>query len=197
MTKQLLIIFSFAFIIVGCGKKTDNQNNVEQTTEQSQEVEAAEEEQETVYGVDLGLSVNWEECNVDASKPSEVGFIGDINKVKKDDGWRLPTDKEWKELISECEWTYEEVGGMKGARITAANGNSIFLPACGMAYERINDSMTTVDGSYLSDVGSEGNYWCTSDDYFNMMSFHTSPVRAQMMIIDYNYLLAARRVHDK
>lgn len=118
MTKQLLIIFSFAFIVVGCGKKTDCQNKMEQTTEESQEVEVAEEkEPATVYGVDLGLSVNWEECNVDASKPS--------------------------------------------------------------------------------DVGSEGNYWCTSDDYFNMMSFHMTPVRAQMMIIDYNYLLAARRVHDK
>lgn len=202
MTKQFLAAISLAsLILTGCGNKADKQKNglsdstaVEQSAE---DMSAKEKTTASVYGVDLGLSVNWEASNFGAQTPGEAGIICDISKVAKDDGWRLPTDKEWSELISKCEWTDDELDGMKGARIMASNGNSIFLPACGMPYERVSDSMTTADSEWLSDVGSEGNYWCTSDDYFNMMAFHTSPVRAQMMIIDYSYLLAARRVHDK
>ena len=43
-------------------------------------------------------------------------------------GWRLPTEAEIKELIEKCTWTAEQYG----YTVTGPNGNSIFLPACGM-----------------------------------------------------------------
>ncbi|KWW28322.1 MAG: hypothetical protein AUK63_1962 [bacterium P3] len=47
------------------------------------------------------------------------------------------------------EWT--TLGGVNGRRFTAANGNSIFLPAAG---DRRDDE--------LDNVGSHGYYWSSS-----------------------------------
>ena len=45
--------------------------------------------------------------------------------------WRMPTESEFEELISQCIWTWTELGGKKGYMITGQNENSIFLPAAG------------------------------------------------------------------
>ena len=48
--------------------------------------------------------------------------------------WRTPTVDEWRELIDKCSWTGTfNYNGTKvcGFIVTATNGNSIFLPACG------------------------------------------------------------------
>ena len=91
-------------------------------------VEEAEEVPETKeYGVDLGLSVNWAECNVGADSPEEVGCCiplgnvtgttkaptnpnpavsgtsSDIAVVKLGEGWRMPTGLEMKELKEKAE----------------------------------------------------------------------------------------------
>ena len=63
----------------------------------------------------------------------------------------FPTGEEWKALIDNCEWewtTIEEVGGW---RVSASNGNSIFLPAAGQfEYKK------------LEDPGSLGAYWSST-----------------------------------
>lgn len=51
------------------------------------------------------------------------------------EGWRMPTTNEIRELINNCEYSWVEVNGVKGAKYTASNGNSIFLPLAGVSDE--------------------------------------------------------------
>lgn len=69
------------------------------------------------------------------------------------DGARMPTNAEWQELIDNttAEWTRQK--GVRGYLLTAANGNSLFLPATGFWYD---DSSTDSD--------KIGNYWSSSLD---------------------------------
>ena len=45
--------------------------------------------------------------------------------------WRMPTTEEWSELQHNCTWTWTGLNGISGYKVTADNGNSIFLPASG------------------------------------------------------------------
>ena len=45
--------------------------------------------------------------------------------------WRMPTAEEWSELQHNCTWTLTGLNGVGGYKVTADNGNSIFLPASG------------------------------------------------------------------
>lgn len=154
-------------------------------------VEEAEDVPETKdYGVDLGLSVNWAECNVGADSPEMTGYeipYGntsgslyyddntpanisdtryDIAKVKLGDGWRMPTETEMRELIDNCDMKTDVVNGVLGVRLTAINGNSIFLPACGSGInanwddEEKNRYYKTAEPRT---VGQEGGYWTGSE----------------------------------
>ena len=63
--------------------------------------------------------------------------------------WRMPTKKEYDELVDNCTWTWTTQDGVNGCEVKSKkNGNSIFLPAAG--------SRT---GSELYDAGSKGFYW--------------------------------------
>ena len=63
--------------------------------------------------------------------------------------WRMPTDEEWTELITQCTWTWTVQDGVNGDLVTSKkNGNSIFLPAAGYWFE-----------TNLYDVGSGGYGW--------------------------------------
>lgn len=44
------------------------------------------------------------------------------------DGWRMPTKKEWKELVENTVQERTTVNGVHGFRFKAPNGKSIFLP---------------------------------------------------------------------
>ncbi len=48
--------------------------------------------------------------------------------------WRVPTQSEFDELREKCTWVWTTLQGVNGYRITAPNGNSIFLPAAGFRY---------------------------------------------------------------
>ncbi len=65
--------------------------------------------------------------------------------------WRIPTLAELKELANNCtlEWTTQK--GVLGMRFTAANGNSIFLPAAG----HNNNTSVAMASKY-------GYYWSTT-----------------------------------
>lgn len=52
----------------------------------------------------------------------------DTAKALWGNGWRLPSEAEVKELLEKCTWKAETYG----YTVTGPNGNSIFLPACGM-----------------------------------------------------------------
>lgn len=89
--------------------------------------------------------------------------IGDIAGDRKYDAatnlisenWRLPTDKECRELLDECKWEIKILDGIEGRLVTGPNGNSIFLPFNQKSY-------TT--GTYVS-----GHYW-TSSPYIDSES---------------------------
>jgi len=79
---------------------------------------------------------------------TELEVADDAAYVNWGSHWRTPTQAQWEELVSECEWDMTQVDGVDGYLVSSTNGNSIFLPAAG------SYSGTTLDNSpwYL-------NYW--------------------------------------
>lgn len=71
----------------------------------------------------------------------------DPAKVLWGDGWRLPTEDEIKELIEKCTW----VADNNGYTVTGPNGNSIYLPACGMqGYRGLPTGLSRQSGYYMA-----------------------------------------------
>lgn len=71
-------------------------------------------------------------------------------------GWRMPTDEEMTELLSECSWVWTEQNGVAGCCVRGPNRNTIFLPAAGYR-----------DGMNLLKLGSFGFYWTRHLDSAN------------------------------
>ena len=65
--------------------------------------------------------------------------------------WRIPTVDDWRELYDNTEKQWTQVNGANGYKLTASNGNYIFLPAAGGG-----------NGSSLSSEGSYGFVWSSS-----------------------------------
>ena len=61
--------------------------------------------------------------------------------------WRMPSKKDWQELVEKCTWTRINYFNIKGFQVKGPNGNSIFLPFTGV---RFNEN--------ISNIGV-GNYW--------------------------------------
>ena len=84
----------------------------------------------------------------------EIGDIAgnptyDVARAKWRGSWRLPTEKEFQELIDNCTWEWTTQDGVNGFRVTSKiNANSIFLPAAGWR-----------SGTSFYDLGSDGYYW--------------------------------------
>lgn len=76
------------------------------------------------------------------------GTNRDAALAKLGEGWRMPTQAEMQELVNGCTWQEETLGGVRGVRGTAANGNSIFLPMAG------------IFANSIVEVGNLGYYWC-------------------------------------
>lgn len=85
-----------------------------------------------------------------ATPPENIcGTEYDIARAQWGDGWRLPSQAEFQELVDNCTWEWTEVDGVAGRRATAPNGNSIFFPAA-----------ASRDGETVSNqVGQRGCYW--------------------------------------
>ena len=73
--------------------------------------------------------------------------------------WRMPTSEELRELIENCEYSWTEVDGVKGANFTGPNGNSVFFPASG--YCEGSSGYFSRD-SFSSKKGEVGFYWSSS-----------------------------------
>jgi hypothetical protein len=90
------------------------------------------------------------------------GFTDDLTTLLPEDDaatanwgpdWRMPTKEEWQELLDNTTVTWTTQNGVSGRLFTAANGNSLFLPAAGGRWD-----------DELDDVGDYGNYWSSSLD---------------------------------
>ncbi len=75
----------------------------------------------------------------------------DVARSKWNGTWRMPTLAEIEELKNECTWEWTTQGGHSGYKVTAKNGNSIFLPAAGFR-----------NGTTFYRVGEYGGYWCST-----------------------------------
>ena len=88
------------------------------------------------------------------------------------DGWRMPTKEEWQELYRNTTVTWTTQNGVNGRLFTAANGNSLFLPAAGCR-----------PSSSLYNAGSDGLYWSSS-------LYTDDPYRAWLFLLySFNYYI--------
>lgn len=156
-------------------------------------VEGSIDRQGTMEGVRLwkGGPV-WASCNIGASKPEETGLfyawgetaaktvfgwgaytfkgneIGpddDAATVSLQDGWRMPTEKDFRDLLANCSWTWTKVGKQLGYEVRGSLG-SIFLPATGYR-----------SGTRFRYPGDLGFYWTSTPSEGNPLtarefSFH-------------------------
>ncbi len=76
----------------------------------------------------------------------------DAASAKLGGNWRMPTQSEWDELLSHCNWEWTSINGVNGIRVTSTvsgyEGSQIFLPAAGD------------DWGY--GLGTNGYYWSSS-----------------------------------
>ena len=109
--------------------------------------------------VDLGLpsGTKWKAAN--ETNPNDENNFYTYDEAMAAFGNKLPTNDQFMELRSSCDWTWT---GM-GYKVVGSNGNSIVLPAAG---DRVCDG--GVDG-----VGSYGSYWLSapysSEDAFHIL----------------------------
>ena len=61
-----------------------------------------------------------------------AGTDRDVAHVRWGSPWRMPTKKEFQELIDNCDWEWTTLNRVNGRKMTSKkNGNWIFLPAAG------------------------------------------------------------------
>ena len=131
--------------------------------------------------VDLGLSVKWAKWNIGASSEDEYGSYiawgdptgedqsfdnshypndySDISGTKYDvattqwgDKWRMPTPDEWKELDGLTKELVTLNNGNKVFKVTAKNGNYIYLPRGGFQTRKGKQ-----------DVNKGADYWTSKN----------------------------------
>ncbi len=83
--------------------------------------------------IDMGLSVKWASSNY-GTEFDRKEVINLVQDSPWGENWRIPTDEEWNELLNACEWSWGRIKFNplkadfdKGYKVTAPNGNSIFL----------------------------------------------------------------------
>ena len=140
------------------------------------------------YGTDR---TNLEKYNVKDGK-TVLDPEDDAAIVNLGEGWRMPTPAEIKELVDNCTWEWTTVNNVKGYKVTAKNGNSIFLPAAGVMFTK-NPYYGGQYGYYLSNTLREGE-----ESYVKMyaqgFSFQSDKYQADDRIVR-NYGITVRPVH--
>lgn len=64
----------------------------------------------------------------------ELESVDDAASVLWGDSWKLPTEAQWKELVSECTWQTVTLNGTNGYKVVGKNNKYIFLPKGGFCY---------------------------------------------------------------
>ena len=112
--------------------------------------------------------VNTPTCNKDKSTLQSEGWItaDGVLSTKHDAAqrhwggdWRMPTDQEFKDLNSKCDWSWTQVNGVKGYVVSGKgeySSKSIFLPCTGDG-----------NGTSRKHAGTYGSYWSSVLDSGN------------------------------
>ena len=88
----------------------------------------------------------------------------DVAHVKWGGTWRLPSNSEIEELVSNCRSEWITLNGVAGCKFTSEHNNSsIFLPAAGHRYG--------LNLSTPSDGGSLGDYWSSTLGFYSDRSW--------------------------
>lgn len=97
----------------------------------------------------------------------------DVANVYGGPDWRIPTDKEVKELVDSCYWTWTYVNGVAGYQVRSPkNGNSIFLPSAGVVWDSIPQSQG-YSGYYLTNtLYTQYNSSFCNNLYFDELGFY-------------------------
>ena len=100
----------------------------------------------------------------------------DAAHVKLGGKWRMPTNDEWEELISNCSTTWTTENGVEGRRFTSnKTGNSIFFPAAGYRFSLSlgNEGHNFYYWTSTLSEGDSGNSWlfCSEPDQFDMWTY--------------------------
>ena len=140
------------------------------------------------YGTDRN---NLEKYNVKDGKTT-LDSEDDAAIANMNEGWRMPTPAEIKELVEKCTWEWTTVNNVNGYKVTGKNGNSIFLPAAGVMFDK-NPYYGGKYGYYLSNTLREGD-----EAYIKMyaqgFSFQSDKYQADDLIAR-NYGIPVRPVH--
>lgn len=78
--------------------------------------------------------------------------------------WRMPSVAEWQELFDNTTYTWTTQNDVNGVLFTASNGNSLFLPAAGFAYDGYGAHFQSQLCVYWSNSLEPNSYYC--DDAF-------------------------------
>ena len=136
----LIVVLASLLLVNGL-----NEFNGTKGTESSKSKNIAHQ---TLKAIDLGLSVKWANRNYTADSPEKAGHpcqwpglnvkkeITQIAGTKYDiiytsskGKWRMPTKKEFDELLKNCTYKKETLNGVNGVTFTSKiNGNTIFFP---------------------------------------------------------------------
>lgn len=98
-------------------------------------------------------SATYSYYNADTKAYTHIGYkiAGteyDAAYVNLGDGWAMPSELQFQELIQKCTWKWVSLdNGDNGYVVTGKNGNTIFLPATGYK------------DSYVNAKNSYGDYW--------------------------------------
>ena len=63
---------------------------------------------------------------------TEIDFEDDAAYNRWSRQWRIPTQKQMNELLTECTWTWTTYNNVSGYEVKGPNGNAIFIPAAGV-----------------------------------------------------------------
>lgn len=129
---------------------------------------------------------SWASYNYGSSE-SNVQNIGsdiaatryDVASKKWGEGWQMPTEKQFVELIQKTasEWTV--IDGYMGRKFMGQNGGVIFLPSTGLNY---NNSWTARnDGYYWSSTLNPGKQSCAYGLQFTDTSISIKPNHSRCM----------------
>ena len=98
----------------------------------------------------FGSSSNFRKYN-SSDRKLQLDLEDDAVYATLGGNWRMPTVDDWRELYNNTEQQWTQVNGVNGYKLTASNGNYIFLPAAGYGA-----------GSSLNFEGSDGYVWSSS-----------------------------------
>lgn len=132
---------------------------------------------EKAEAVDLGLTVKWASCNIGANKPEEEGTYFcwgdstgkgkmidatdntpkeisgtgmDIARVMYGGNWRMPTQIEIQEFVTQCKFSLVTQGGKKVIKAVGPTGNFILLPLSGESNGGTSKSYEGDDAEFMS-----------------------------------------------